>query len=588
MSLWLTRRMKVAGTIRLIHFLWVVHAIRSLGAGSRSKAEFRRKRAPEWDGVFRLAAVALFIRATSAASSTSSTIAIRLPGAMRGWAICLLCVVYLLACLGAGVCKAQDATPPDGAAPAIVGSKAFTESVILGEILVQSVLLKNTPAEHRRNIGGTRILFEALRRGDIDAYVEYTGTLSQELLASTPIDSLEEALSDLGVSWTQPLGFNNTYAIGMKPEIAESLGIRTISDLRGHHDLTFGFANEFMDRRDGWPSLRARYELPQTNVRGLDHDLAYRALDDGAIAATDLYSTDAEIRQYGLVVLEDDLAHFPDYHAVVLYRTELEAEAPEAVRSWEALAGTIDEETMIALNARVKLDGVPEQEVAADFLEQTYGRRTAIDVASRSERILARLGEHLVMVGLSVAGAILLGIPLGIWAAKRPAVGHGILGVVGVVQTVPSLALLVFMIPLLGIGTGPAIAALFLYSLLPIVRNTHQGITGIPADLVDSSRALGLPIWTNLWRIELPLASPAILAGIKTAAVISVGTATLGALIGAGGFGQPILTGIRLADTGLILEGAIPAALLALASQFTLDLAERVVVPEGLRLSRGR
>ena len=474
------------------------------------------------------------------------------------------------------------------AEPIVVGSKAFTESVILGEVLAQTARLSGAPAEHRQSLGGTRILYEALRRGDIDAYVEYSGTLTQELLVGTPLESLDVALHDLGLSMSAPLGFNNTYAIGMKPEIADSLGIRTISDLRDHPDLPLGFANEFMDRGDGWPALRARYQLPQTNVRGLDHDLAYRALDEGSIAATDLYSTDAEIRQYGLVVLEDDQRHFPRYDAVVLYRTALRDEAPNVVAAWDALSGAIDEESMIALNARVKLDRIDASAAAADFLQQMHGQRTDVVVETRVERILARLREHLWMVGLSLLGAVLLGIPLGVLAAKWWSLGHAILAVTGIVQTVPSLALLVFMIPLLGIGTGPAIAALFLYSLLPIVRNTHQGITGIPADLVDSSRALGLPSRTALWRIELPLASAAILAGIKTAAVISVGTATLGALIGAGGFGQPILTGIRLADTSLILEGAIPAALLALAAQGCLDLAERFLVPRGLRLMRGR
>ncbi len=148
----------------------------------------------------------------------------------------------------------------------------------------------------------------------------------------------------------------------------------------------------------------------------------------------------------------------------------------------------------------------------------------------------------------------------------------------------PSLALLVFMIPLLGIGEAPAIVALFVYSLLPIVRNTHAGLRGIPASLREVATALGLGPGASLRAVELPLASPAILAGIKTSAVINVGTATLGALIGAGGYGQPILTGIRLDDLRLILEGAIPAALLALGVERIFDLVEKIVVPRGLRL----
>ena len=472
--------------------------------------------------------------------------------------------------------------------PIAVGSKVFTESVVLGEVLTQAARAAGVAAEHRRELGGTRILFEALKRGDIDAYVEYTGTISEELVPGVDHAAMPAALAASGIAMTRPLGFNNTYAIGMMAAMAERLGISAISDLARHPDLEIGFSNEFMSRTDGWPSLRARYALPHTRVRGLDHDLAIRALAAGQIAVTDLYSTDAEIRAYGLRVLDDDGRHFPGYQAVVLYRADATARAGAAIAAWHALSGRIDEAGMVAMNARVKMDGVPDARVAADFLAGATGQVSDVGTATRPARILARAREHLLIVVISLAAAIALGLPLGVLAAKRRRIGRVVLAIVAIVQTVPSLALLVFMIPLLGIGTWPAVAALFLYSLLPIVRNTHQGLTGISAELQDSARALGLPPAAVLRRIELPLASPAIVAGIKTAAVINVGTATLGALVGAGGFGQPILTGIRLADTSLILEGAIPAALLALLAQALLDGAERVVVPRGLRLSRGQ
>jgi osmoprotectant transport system permease protein len=197
--------------------------------------------------------------------------------------------------------------------------------------------------------------------------------------------------------------------------------------------------------------------------------------------------------------------------------------------------------------------------------------------------IWRRTREHLALVAVSLLAAIAIALPLGILAARRPRLGQVVLAAVGVVQTIPSLALLVFMIPLLGIGALPATAALFLYSLLPIVRNTHAGLRGVSPSLRDSAQALGLPPLAILWQIELPLALGTILAGIKSAAVINVGTATLGALIGAGGLGQPIFTGIRLDDIPLILEGALPASLLALAVQGVFDLLERVLVPKGLR-----
>jgi osmoprotectant transport system permease protein len=319
-------------------------------------------------------------------------------------------------------------------------------------------------------------------------------------------------------------------------------------------------------------------------VRGLDHDLAYRSIAAGTLHVTDLYATDAEIAYYGLRALRDDLRYFPVYHAVILYRAGLEQRAPEVVAQLRRLEGRIDETAMIALNARVKLEGDPESAVAADFLEDALGLETERVTRTAWQRFRRHTQEHLVLVAISLASAILVAIPLGIAAARRPRLGQLILGVTSVIQTIPSLALFVFMIPLLGIGGPPAVVALFLYSLLPIVRNTHAGLHGIPRDIRESAEALGLPRGARLRLIELPLAARSILAGIKTSAVINVGTATLAALIGAGGYGQPILTGIRLDDTALILQGAVPAALLALLVQGLFELLERGLLPRGLRL----
>ena len=188
----------------------------------------------------------------------------------------------------------------------------------------------------------------------------------------------------------------------------------------------------------------------------------------------------------------------------------------------------------------------------------------------------------MVIIGLIIG--ILVAIPLGIMSVKKQRLGFFILGFVGIIQTMPALALLVFMIPIFGIYAPPAIAALFLYSLLPIVRNTHSGLSNISIEIQESADALGLRPLKKLMLIEMPLASPTILAGIKTAGVVTVGFATLGALIGAGGYGQPILTGIRLDNYALILEGAVPAAVMALVVQVVFDLIERILVPKGLRL----
>jgi osmoprotectant transport system permease protein len=481
------------------------------------------------------------------------------------------------------------ALPSEGPAPPVrVGSKSFTESVILGDIAERLIQDAGVPAVHHRELGGTQILFHALEADELDVYPEYTGTISGEILAGRMIrdePALRRALAERGLAMSGPLGFNNTYAIGMREDVAARLGIRRLSDLRGHPELRFGFSNEFMERGDGWPGLRDRYGLPQRDVRGVDHDLAYRALASGEIQAMDLYSTDAEIRAYRLRVLVDDLSYFPSYECVWLYRADLAGRAPAALAALRRVEGRISAAEMAGMNAQAKIDRMAEDRVAADFVAAKFQIAAAVSSETRLQRILRRLVEHVALVGISLAGGIAVAIPLGIAAARWPRLGGFILAAAGVIQTIPSLALLVFMIPWLGLGAKPALVALFLYSLLPIVRNTATGLRDIPLSLRESAEALGLPAGARLRRIELPMASRAILAGIKTAAVINVGTATIGALIGAGGFGQPILTGIRRDDIPMILfEGAIPAALLALAVQGAFDLAERYLVPKGLRL----
>ncbi|EMD82342.1 glycine betaine ABC transporter substrate-binding protein [Pacificimonas flava] len=468
----------------------------------------------------------------------------------------------------------------------VVGSKLFTESVILGEMAQEAITARTDEAvSHKRELGGTRIMWNALIAGEIDVYPDYTGTIRYEILPDEGLETdaaLPAALATRGLEMSAPLGFSNTYAVAVTRETATRLGLRTTSDLRAHPNLRFGVSNEFLDRADGWQALAAAYDLPQTDVRGMIHDLSYRALASGQVDAVDAYTTDAQIAQYDLVLLEDDRNHFPVYDAVYLYRSDLPEPAKAALGE---LAGTLDEAGMQDLNDRAQ-SGAAEGDLAAEIVSLALG----VDVEasgrtdSRAGRVWQRTKEHLALVGIALGAAIVIALPLGIAAARLPRFGNAILGAVGVLQTIPSLALFVILIPLLGIGAVPTIAALFLYSLLPVVRNTHAGLTGIAPALLDSADALGLSRTARLRRIELPLAAPTIMAGVKTAAVIAVGLATLGAIIGAGGYGQPILTGIRLASTPLILEGAIPAAVLALVMQAAFDLAERWITPRGLRL----
>ena len=490
-----------------------------------------------------------------------------------------LLVFVAICCMFVGSCSRRDRV--------VVGSKVFTESVILGDIATELAKSAGANAEHRKEINGTRLVWDALLKGEIDIYPEYTGTISNEILAGQGVvgeAQIRRALARYGIDMTRPLGFNDTYALGMRQDAAQRLNIHSISDLRSHPELRLRFSNEFLDRADGWPALRDAYRLPQQGVSGLDHELAYRALAAGSIDVTDLYSTDPEIEQYHLTVLDDDLHHFPEYQAVFLYRADLRNRLPGLVKALSRVEGRIDQRRMIAMNADAKLRKIPEARVASEFLADSLALSSDVTVSGFWQRLRTRTWEHLQLVAVSLAAAILIGIPLGIAAAAFPRAGQGILATVAAIYTIPSLALLVFMLPLLGIGWAPAVLALFLYSLLPIVRNTQTGLRSIPPAVRESAEALGLPPLARLFRVELPLASPAILAGIQTSTVLNVGTATLGALIGAGGYGQPILTGIRLARTSLILEGAVPAAVMALLAQGLFDLIGRFAIPRGLRL----
>ncbi len=496
----------------------------------------------------------------------------------RGQRLRLLACVLGLLSSGLGLAAARAEAPP------AIASKTFTESVILAELLRVAAAEQGLDVTHRDQLGGSRICFEALQRGDIVAYPEYTGTLIYELLgydaAAPPShETLEADLADRGLVLAPPIGFDNTYAIGVRRALAERLGLERISDLAAHPELRWGVSNEFLERGDGYPGLARRYGLAPEWIRGMEHDLAYRALVDDAIQVIDLYSTDADIEYYDLVALEDDRDYFPSYEAVWLRRADLETQDPQLVDVIESFSGRIDAPAMIGMNARAKIDGLSEEAVAREFL----GVAPAEQQAGAIQRIAQRTVEHLTLVAISLGAAILVALPLGIQAARSPRMGQVVLATTGVLQTMPSLALFVLLIPIFGIGAAPAIAALFLYSLLPIVRNTHAGLVDIPRPLRESAIAMGLPEGARLRLIELPLARRSILAGIKTAAVINVGTATLGALIGAGGYGQPILTGIRRDDFGLILEGAVPAAVLALLVQAFFDAIERAFTPRGMR-----
>jgi len=439
----------------------------------------------------------------------------------------------------------------------------------------------------RQGLGNTAIVFAALQSGSIDLYPEYTGTIALEILKSerpATLEAMNAQLKPLGLGVAIRLGFNDGYALAMRAVHADRLRVRTLSDLARHPSVRLGLSNEFIGRADGWNGLAQRYGLPHKPT-GLDHGLAYDALAGGQVDVIDIYTTDAKIEHLGLRVLDDDAGYFPRYDAVVLYRLDVPARFPAAWAALQGLAGTISEPAMIAMNARAELKGVAFDVIARDH--RAGGAGTGGSGGGFWRKLwgpdLARLtAQHLGLVLASVAVAALVGVPLATLVAAHAGARAAVLGATGVLQTVPSIAMLAVLISLVGrIGALPALIALTLYALLPIMRNTCTGLAEVPAGLKLAAQSLGLSPSQSLRLVELPLALPVIVAGLRTATTIAVGTATIAAFIGAGGYGERIVTGLALNDKALLMAGAVPSAALALLFEAAFGLLER-------RMRRGR
>ena len=508
----------------------------------------------------------------------------------------LFCLIVLLAI------AVQGWAADPAQQPLRIGSKRFTESYILAQLMSQTVAAATgTAPEVRQGLGNTAIVYEALRSGNIDMYPEYAGTIALEILklsGTTSLAEMNQALAPLGLGAALPLGFNNGYALALRAADAQRLKLRTLSDLARHPELKLGLSNEFIGRADGWAGLAKSYGLRQQPI-GLDHGLAFAAIGAKQVDVIDIYTTDAKIAHLGLSVLEDDRKYFPRYDALVLYRLEVPQRFPTAWAALQKLQGRIDESAMIAMNGRAELQSVPFDVIARDFLAGTASSGAAIPApavggvvntaqASGGSRSftqklfgpdLARLTlQHLTLVAVSVLLAVLVAVPLALAAFPRPRWRGGLLAVAGLMQTVPSLALLAALIGLTGtIGTLPALLALTLYALLPIMRNTVTGLSEVGAGIRQAGTALGMDRGQRLRLVELPLALPTVIAGIRTAVAIAIGTATIAAFIGAGGYGERIVTGLALNDRELLLAGALPAAALALLSEALFELLERAI-----------
>ena len=465
----------------------------------------------------------------------------------------------------------------------VVGSKIFTEGYLLSELIAQKLEQKGFLVERRFGLGGTGILFEAVASEVIDIYPEYTGTISKSLLDESETiknyNVLSQKLFDMGYEISKSFGFNNTYALAMRQDTAEKMQVSKVSHLKAHPNLQVAFSHEFLNRQDGYPGLQQTYNLNFSNIRGIQHALAYNALSSNQIDLTDIYSTDAKVQSLGLKVLDDDLSFFTEYLPVALVKKGFKEKFPGAWASIQSLENSIDESTMINMNSKVDIDKIPYEKVIADFIQPSSSFQTR----SLFSRVMQRTQEHILLVLIALFFSLLIGFPLGIIATENTILEKIILNITSLVQTIPSLALLCFLIPFFGIGEISALIALILYGLLPIVINTFTGIKNIDNKHNEVASALGLSWWESLIYIKIPIASPSILAGIKTSVIIGIGTATLSALIGAGGYGVPIMTGLALTDTSKIFEGAIPAAMMAIFANIILEQTNKILIPKGLK-----
>ena len=486
----------------------------------------------------------------------------------------------------------------------VVASKPFGESFLLAEMFAQLLEARHFTVDRRLGLGATEIAFGALRTNAIDVYPEYTGTGLLAILGERPSPDPRQVFRQVarefrdryGVRWLPPLGFQNTYAIAVRRETAQRLRLATLSDLaRVSRTLRAGLTPDFIGRADGLPGLDTAYGVRFGSVRALLPAVKYQALAAGEVDVIDGYSTDGFIVRYDLVVLQDDQHFFPPYEAAALVSPAFQRDLPSAVAVLTELSGLLTELDMRQLNRRIEVDGIPVPRVAAGAL-LNLGLTRAGPLESRPTRdtsgggvfpylwnqrstIMSLTLRHLLLVGVSLAGAIAVALPLGLALERGRGAAESVIRGVGLLQTLPSIALLAFMIPLLGIGVVPALVALFLYSLYPILRNTYTGVRDAAPEAVGAAWALGMTPRQVLRYVRLPLAAPVIMAGIRTAAVINVGTATLAAFIGAGGLGDPIAAGLALSDTRMILSGALPAALLALLVDAVLGASERLVTP---------
>lgn len=487
-----------------------------------------------------------------------------------------------------------------------VGSKNFMENKLLAEMFAQLIEARtDLTVERRLGLAGTQVSFEALKTGAIDLYPEYTGTGLVSILQAPPTGNAREALQTVrseflarwNLWWLSPLGFENSYALAVTRPVASQWSLHTISDLAAvSGSLKAGLGYEFIKRPDGLPGLHQEYGLAFHSVQGFQQALKYQAAGAHDVDVLDVYTTDGRLVAYDFQVLDDDKHFFPPYEAAALVRGDTLARHPEIGPVLGLLSNALDAPMMRQLNYRLQEGGESVQHVAQAALTnlallapsphtiETSSTHDSLPdyLWAQKWALLNRTMEHLALAGFALSLGILVSIPLALVLEHRRQIAEPVIRIIGMTQTIPSIALLAFMIPVFGVGIFPAVVALWIYSIFPIVRNTFSGLRDAAPQAVEAARALGMTEWQILRWVRLPLAAPVMMAGVRTSAVITVGTATLAAFIGAGGLGVPIVSGLQMANATVILSGAIPTAGLALLVDGGLGQIEHWIHPPGL------
>lgn len=478
-----------------------------------------------------------------------------------------------------------------------IGAKNFTEQQILGELVAQ-LLERHAGMEvdRRFTLGGTGICHQALLNGEIDGYVEYTGTAMTAILkedsAGTP-DSVFRRVAkryrdEFDVVWLPPFGFETSYVLAVRRAAAIEKTWQSIGDLRADSNLLRGgFTSEFLERPDGLSALNRTYGLTWKRTVDLDPGLMYDALKRGEVDVIGAFSTDGRLDRFNLAALEDTARAFPPYFAAPIFRADVLSRFPDISTALFPLAGSISTTTMRRLNDEVEGNRRPVTDVVCEFLDdrdgtessrlestgtmESVGIRRLFDLfVTRRSELGGKILDHAYLALSSTIIACLLGIPLGVIIARRR-IAEPVLALAETAQTIPSLAMLAFLFAVVRrLGVLPAVTTLVVYGMLPILLNTVVGLRRVPESVREAAESLGLSSFQRTTWVDLPSARPTILAGVRTAIVLAVGTATLSTYVGAGGLGDFIARGLARNDPQLTLLGAVPAAAMAVTFSWVL------------------